>query len=112
MSQEERLEDISDEALLREVWRRFGDSWCGFSSGVRPKDECPVCHATEGLTRHHLVPVAVGGGRSKVLKQRYVKLCRKCHDRAHAEWGPGSDYAGPEDREIFVAELRRRVKNS
>lgn len=110
MRDPDRLDDVTDEELLHEVWLRFGESWCAFSSGVRPKAECPVCHETEGLTRHHLVPVAAGAGKDRAVKQRYVKLCRACHERAHEVWGPGSRYAGPRDREVFVAELRKIVR--
>ena len=105
------LDDVTDEALLREVWRRFGESWCAFSSGVRPRDECPICNEVTSLTRHHLVPVAVGAGKDREVKRRYVKLCRECHRRAHEVWGPGSEYRGPEEREIFVTELRRIVRS-
>lgn len=111
MTADDRLRDVPDEELLREVWLRFGASWCAFSSGVRPEGECPVCHATGGLTRHHLVPVAAGAGKDRVVKQRYVKLCRPCHEKAHEVWGPGSEYRGPEDREVFVAELRKIVSH-
>jgi hypothetical protein len=100
------LEEESDEALLAEVWRRFGENWCSFSSGVRSREECPICRKEGALTRHHLTPVAQGAGRERSVKARYVKLCRACHDLAHRVWGPGHHYDGPPDREIFLARLR------
>lgn len=101
------LAGIDDQDLLAEVWRRFGESWCSFSSGVRAPGECPICLTPGPLTRHHLVPRAVGAGRDREIQRRYVKICRGCHELAHATWGPGHRYFGPEEREIFVAELRR-----
>ncbi|MCA9320763.1 MAG: hypothetical protein KDB53_08515 [Planctomycetes bacterium] len=103
---EESMEQISDEELLLEVWRRFGESWCSFSSGVRSPDECPICNQRRDLTRHHLVPRAQGAGLDREVKRRYVKLCRDCHDLAHRVWGPGSSYDGPLDREVFCRDLR------
>lgn len=102
------LTECSDEALLEEVWRRFGDYWCSFSSGVRGRDECPICKEVAPLTRHHLVPIAKGAGLERSVKARYVKLCRACHDYAHRVWGPGHRYDGPPDREIFIARLREK----
>ena len=98
-------QDISDEELLAELHSRFGDSWCSFSSGVRARGECPVCKLDVKLTRHHLVPTAVGAGRNLEVKRRYVKLCGPCHQLAHRRWGPGNRYVGPQDREIFLKEL-------
>lgn len=104
---EELLAGFSDDELLTELWRRFGESWCSFSSGVRSRDECPICNEVCDLTRHHLVPVAQGAGLNREVKRRYVKLCTECHVLAHKVWGPGDDYQGPEEREIFVRDLRR-----
>lgn len=104
------LKNVDDQTLLDEVWRRFGASWCSFSSGVRSPGECPICHETVPLTRHHLVPLARRRGIEREVKRRYVKLCRPCHDLAHRIWGPGHDYAGPEDREIFVRDLQLHWK--
>ena len=100
---------VSDEELLTEVHRRFGESWCSFSSGVRARGECPACKDDAKLTRHHLVPVAEGAGRNLEVKRRYVKLCRPCHELAHLHWGPGHEYDGPQDREIFLSRLRALV---
>ena len=100
------LTGVTDEALLAEVHRRFGESWCAFSSGVRSRDECPICNEQSQLTRHHLVPVADGAGLDKGVKSRYVKLCRDCHLHAHRVWGPGDAWRGPVEREIFVRDLR------
>ena len=100
-------EDLTDEELLEEVWRRFGDSWCAFSSGVRPRDVCPVCGAHEPLTRHHLVPVARGGGKDRGIKQRYVHLCTTCHRLAHDVWGRGDRFRGPTERETLIRDLLR-----
>lgn len=99
------LDDVTDEDLLTEIQRRFGDTWCAFSSGVRSRDECPVCKNVQPLTRHHLVPVAVGAGKEKGIKSRYVKLCGSCHQRAHELWGPGDAWQGPTDRDILVRDL-------
>lgn len=99
--------EISDEDLLKEVHLRFGESWCSFSSGVRSRGECPSCKKDVKLTRHHLVPVADGAGRSLEVNQRYVKICEPCHRLAHGHWGPGHAYAGPQDRELFLLELRK-----
>ena len=100
-------QDISDEDLLNEVYERFGESWCSFSSGVRSRGECPSCKEDVKLTRHHLVPVAEGAGRSLEVNQRYVKICQPCHRLAHAHWGPGNKYDGPQDREVFLVALRK-----
>ncbi len=100
------LKDIDDQGLLDEVWRRFGASWCSFSSGVRSPGECPICHETVQLTRHHLVPQAVRRGMEREVKRRYVKLCRPCHELAHRVWGPGHSYSGPKEREVFVRDLQ------
>lgn len=51
---------------------------------------CECCLTDRNLTAHHCVPVAVGG-RDKDT----VTLCRRCHNRAHALWGPGDSYTGP-----------------
>ncbi len=102
---------VSDDELLREVWIRFGDSWCTFSSKVRSSSECPICHQSELMTRHHLVPIAEDGGKDRAVRSRYVKLCRSCHEFAHRVWGPGDQYRGPTDREIFVAELRKQPRS-
>ncbi len=106
--------EISDEELLAELHRRFGESWCSFSSGVRSRDECPSCKQDVQLTRHHLVPVAEGAGRDLIVKRRYVKICRACHELAHEHWGPGNEYSGPQDREMFLRDLRalHLIRNS
>lgn len=106
------LSDYPDEAILEEVWRRFGSSWCAFSSGVRSPDECPICNQKRDLTRHHLVPVAAGSGNDKEVKRRYVKLCPPCHELAHRVWGRGDRYDGPTEREIFVRDLRARRRDA
>ncbi|MEZ6197871.1 MAG: hypothetical protein R3F20_19445 [Planctomycetota bacterium] len=75
---------------------------------MRGRDVCPICDEVTTLTRHHLSPVAVGAGKDRGVKARYVKLCRPCHELAHRIWGPGDRYEGPEERELFVRELRAR----
>jgi hypothetical protein len=105
-----KLELIPDEDLLGEVHRRFGDSWCAFSAGVRSLDECPVCKGNRNLTRHHLVPVATRAGQDQEVKRRYVKLCGSCHTLAHKTWGPGDAWTGPTEREVFVRDLTLLVK--
>ncbi|MFT7616946.1 MAG: 5-methylcytosine-specific restriction endonuclease McrA [Planctomycetota bacterium] len=99
--------EISDEDLLAELHQRFGESWCSFSSGVRSRGECPSCKEDTKLTRHHLVPIAKGAGRNLEVNQRYVKICQPCHLLTHAQWGPGNSYDGPQDRELFLKELRQ-----
>ena len=99
------LTAVPDDDLLAELHRRFGDSWCAFSAGVRSLDECPVCKTEQNLTRHHLVPIAAGAGLNREVKRRYVKICGRCHTLAHKEWGPGDDWSGPTDREIFIRDL-------
>lgn len=104
------LREIPDDDLLEEIHRRFGESWCAFSAGVRSLDECPICRGQEHLTRHHLVPIAAGAGRDRKVKRRYVKLCGSCHTLAHKEWGPGDEWSGPTEREVFVRDLSQLLR--
>ena len=106
---EEPLSAVTDEVLLAEVHRRFGESWCSFSSAVRPRGACAGCDGVNDLTRHHLVPVAKGGGQGREIRARYLTLCRRCHDVTHRIFGPGDRYDGPADRELFVAALKRAL---
>ena len=44
------------------------------ASGRVPKRPCLVCGSREALTLHHIAPIQ---------RDRFVFLCRPCHDRAH-----------------------------
>lgn len=44
----------------------------------RKHNTCGLCNSNEDITKHHLIPQAIGNGSGGL-----VKLCRKCHDIVH-----------------------------
>lgn len=66
---------------------------------------CAVCDYSkhEGITRHHLLPKAAGGRNNS---NNLVRLCVRCHTRAHELFGPGDDYWGPTNRLEFITAMR------
>ncbi len=108
-SDSDRFDEVDDETLLEELYRRFGASWCSFSAMVREREVCPGCDRVLPLTRHHLRPIAQGAGREVEVRRRYADICRSCHDLAHATWGPGHRWQGPIERELFLRDLKQMV---
>lgn len=69
-------------------------------------ERCEVCYGDQNLTRHHCVPIALGG------KGPSVTLCKHCHHVAHKLWGEGHVYTGPESARETLHGLREFISNN
>lgn len=47
--------------------------------------QCAVCNSWEGTDVHHLSAKQSGGSKCKDYIENLICLCRKCHDRCHAD---------------------------
>lgn len=60
--------------------------WRRFAAKIRNGNKCKICNSMKSLIVHHIISRR-SGGRDNV--ENLMVLCRKCHNRLHAEMAIG-----------------------